>query len=67
MARVGGINFASTIWTQIRMAKEKDPEAVDRLLKQYRAPIFNYLRNHGFSQEDADDLVQDCLERAWGR
>jgi RNA polymerase sigma factor (sigma-70 family) len=61
MARVGGINFASTIWTQIRMAKEKDPEAVDRLLKQYRAPIFNYLRNHGFSQEDADDLVQESL------
>jgi RNA polymerase sigma factor (sigma-70 family) len=60
---VKGVHFASTIWTQIRQAKERDPEALNRLLSSYRAPIFNYLQNHGFSKEDSDDLVQEALLR----
>lgn len=40
------------------------PDA-DHLLHSYRAPIYAYIRRKGFSAEEADDLTQETLIRAF--
>ena len=63
-----GAAFASTNWSMVLLAHD-DPGAMDRLMRQYLAPIYAYVRRTGRTPDQAADLTQDfvatvVLERA---
>jgi RNA polymerase sigma-70 factor (ECF subfamily) len=69
--------FATTRWSLILSAADsenggqKARAALDELCRTYWRPIFSFVRRHGYSMEDAQDLTQDffamMLERNWLR
>jgi RNA polymerase sigma-70 factor (ECF subfamily) len=50
--------FATTRWTMVRAAGASADEALESLCAAYWFPIYAYVRRHGFSREDAEDLTQ---------
>ena len=50
--------FATTRWTIVRAAGEAAGEALETLCSAYWFPLYAYVRRHGFSKEDAEDLTQ---------
>ena len=54
--------FATTRWTIIRAAgrgaSPSADEALESLCAAYWFPLYAYVRRHGFSKEDAEDLTQ---------
>lgn len=50
--------FATTRWTLVRAAGESAGEALEALCSAYWFPLYAYVRRHGFSKEDAEDLTQ---------
>ena len=50
--------FATTRWTVVRAAGESAGEALEDLCTAYWFPLYAYVRRHGFSKEDAEDLTQ---------
>lgn len=54
--------FATTRWTMVRAAGQDASPAVDEALETlcaaYWFPLYAYVRRHGFSKEDAEDLTQ---------
>lgn len=54
--------FATTRWTMVRAAGLDASPAVDEALETlcaaYWFPLYAYVRRHGFSKEDAEDLTQ---------
>ncbi|HSP42440.1 MAG TPA: sigma-70 family RNA polymerase sigma factor [Luteolibacter sp.] len=50
--------FATTRWTMVRAAGESAGEALETLCSVYWFPLYAYVRRHGFSKEDAEDLTQ---------
>ena len=50
--------FATTRWTMVRAAGESAGEALETLCSAYWFPLYAYVRRHGFSKEDAEDLTQ---------
>ncbi len=50
--------FATTRWTVVRAAGESAAEALEALCAAYWFPLYAYVRRHGFSKEDAEDLTQ---------
>jgi RNA polymerase sigma-70 factor (ECF subfamily) len=50
--------FATTHWTMVRAAGESASEALEALCSAYWFPLYAYVRRHGFSKEDAEDLTQ---------
>jgi RNA polymerase sigma factor (sigma-70 family) len=50
--------FATTRWTIVRSAGEASGEALEALCTAYWYPLYAYVRRHGFSKEDAEDLTQ---------
>jgi len=66
MAAMGEfVHFESTVWTVIEGAKRRDPAAVERMISDYTAPLLGFIRNRGFSPEDAEDLLQEVLVRIY--
>jgi RNA polymerase sigma-70 factor (ECF subfamily) len=63
--------FATTRWSLILDARQADTsrDALEEICRAYRAPVLAYVRRHGYSQADAEDLTQDFfarfLERRW--
>jgi RNA polymerase sigma factor (sigma-70 family) len=59
--RAGDI-FATTHWTVVLAAgRRSTPEsdrALEELCRSYWYPLYAYVRHHGHSKEDAEDLVQ---------
>ena len=55
--------FPTTVWTTIRQAGGRDPEALEDFAARYRAPVLGYLRGRGFAVNDADDICQDVFVR----
>jgi RNA polymerase sigma-70 factor (ECF subfamily) len=57
--------FATTRWSIIAAAADRDaPEsrgALEALCAAYWYPLYGYIRRHGFSSEQAEDLTQDFL------
>lgn len=51
-------SFATTRWTVVRAAGESAAEALETLCSAYWFPLYAYVRRHGFSKEDAEDLTQ---------
>lgn len=50
--------FATTRWTMVRAAGAAADDALESLCTAYWFPIYAYVRRHGFSKEDAEDLTQ---------
>ena len=50
--------FATTRWTMVRAAGESAGAALEDLCTAYWFPLYAYVRRHGFSKEDAEDLTQ---------
>ncbi len=42
-------------------------ESLSELLRRYRAPVYAWIRHHGFGRPDAEDLTQETLVRACSR
>jgi RNA polymerase sigma-70 factor (ECF subfamily) len=59
--------FATTRWTVVLAAGRKStPQAdlaLDELCRTYWYPLYAYVRRHGHSHEDAEDLVQAFFAR----
>jgi RNA polymerase sigma-70 factor (ECF subfamily) len=50
--------FATTRWTMVRAAGASSANALEALCSAYWFPLYAYVRRHGFSKEDAEDLTQ---------
>lgn len=50
--------FATTRWTTVRAAGASAAEALETLCSVYWFPLYSYVRRHGFSKEDAEDMTQ---------
>lgn len=50
--------FATTRWTMVRAAGASADDALETLCTAYWFPLYTYVRRHGFSKEDAEDLTQ---------
>lgn len=50
--------FATTRWTMVRAAGASADDALESLCAAYWFPLYAYVRRHGFSREDAEDLTQ---------
>jgi len=63
--------FATTRWSLILDARQAETSrsALEEICRAYRAPVLAYVRRHGYSPADAEDLTQDFfarfLERRW--
>ena len=63
--------FATTRWSLILDARHADTSrgALEEICRAYRAPVLAYVRRHGYSRADAEDLTQEFfahfLERRW--
>ncbi|MBL7187000.1 MAG: hypothetical protein ISS70_11830 [Phycisphaerae bacterium] len=54
--------FLTTQWSlieNIKAGQDRDKILIDFLLRQYWKPVYCYLRQKGFNNEDAKDLTQD--------
>ena len=69
---VGGAQFATTPWSVVLAVGQGDSPAaaaaMEILCRTYWYPAYAYVRRHGASPEDAQDLTQDfflhVLERS---
>jgi RNA polymerase sigma-70 factor (ECF subfamily) len=65
-AATGGI-FATTHWTVVLAAGRGDSRdadmALEELCRTYWYPLYAYVRRHGHSREDAEDLTQSFFAR----
>lgn len=63
--------FATTRWTVVLTAGRKSSPDSDRALAElcqtYWYPLYAYVRRHGHSKEEAEDLVQAFFERFLAR
>ena len=50
--------FATTRWTMVRAAVASGVDALESLCTAYWFPLYAYVRRHGYSKEDAEDLTQ---------
>ncbi len=57
------IYFKTTRNSLILRAVDGNNQALNELAELYRPPILNFIRQHGFGDEDAEDLVQNTLMR----
>ena len=58
------VKFATTRWSLVASASEPletRQKALEELCKIYWPPLYAYLRQHGYSQVDAQDLTQSFL------
>ncbi|MBI2932246.1 MAG: RNA polymerase sigma factor [Planctomycetes bacterium] len=63
---MAAMEFPTTLWTTIRNAGRQDPPAANRVVQRYRPAVVGFLRQHGFSEADSEDLAQDVLLRLFG-
>ena len=54
------VRFPTTFWSTIL---DRPDRARQELFTRYRTPVFNFIRNHGFGESDADDLTQEVFLR----
>jgi DNA-directed RNA polymerase specialized sigma24 family protein len=55
--------FSTTRWTVVRAAGASAADALESLCTAYWFPLYAYVRRHGFSKEDAEDLTQAFLAK----
>lgn len=59
------MRFATTRWSLIFAARNpgKAHCALEEICQAYRAPVLAYVRRHGYSRSDAEDLTQEFFAR----
>jgi RNA polymerase sigma factor (sigma-70 family) len=60
-AQDGAVAFATTHWSVVLEAQSESPaaqEALEKLCRTYWWPIYGFVRRHGYSPEEAQDLTQ---------
>jgi RNA polymerase sigma factor (sigma-70 family) len=60
-AQDGAVAFATTHWSVVLEAQSESPaaqEALEKLCRAYWWPIYGFVRRHGYSPEEAQDLTQ---------
>lgn len=62
----GSLTSGSTSSGLIRRAKERDPEAWERLVDLYGPLVFYWCRRNGLAPPDAADVVQDVFAAVCG-
>ena len=59
--------FVTTHWSVVLSAQARDPgrstQALEALCRTYWYPLYVYVRRHGYSPEDAQDLTQEFFAR----
>lgn len=60
---MSGDPFHTTMWTRILEAQRGQADAVQVFVEGYRAPLLRWVRGHGFTEADAEDLVQEVFLR----
>jgi RNA polymerase sigma-70 factor (ECF subfamily) len=57
--------FTTTHWSVVLAAKsgESTTEALEKLCRTYRPPLYAFIRREGYGEEDAQDLTQEFLSR----
>jgi RNA polymerase sigma-70 factor (ECF subfamily) len=59
--------FTTTHWSQVLSARDpgspQAAEALEKLCRTYRGPLYSYIRRENYSPEDAEDLTQSFLAR----
>src|SRR3954464_12821425 len=67
MTRATGEIFATTRWTVVLAAGGRGTPQADvapeELCRTYWYPLYGYVRRHGHSREDAEDLTQGFFAR----
>ena len=67
----GPVLFATTHWSVVRAAGQHDSpqaaEALEKLCRTYWYPLYAYVRQRGYSPEDAEDLTQGFFARLLGK
>ncbi len=62
-----GMGFQTTHWSVVLAAREKDPavarEALASLCETYWYPLYAFIRRHGESPHEAEDLTQEFFYR----
>jgi RNA polymerase sigma factor (sigma-70 family) len=62
-----GAQFTTTHWSVVMTAGQRDlpqaAEALEKLCRAYWYPLYAYVRRHGHSPEDAEDLTQQFFAR----
>ena len=65
--QIADAGFVTTRWTHVLAAgRESSPQAdvaLEELCRVYWYPLYAYVRRHGHSKEDAEDLTQTFFER----
>ncbi|TAG09317.1 MAG: sigma-70 family RNA polymerase sigma factor [Verrucomicrobia bacterium] len=59
--------FATTRWTMVRAAGASAGDALESLCVAYWYPLYAYVRRHGYSKEDAEDLTQAFFAKLLAR
>jgi RNA polymerase sigma-70 factor, ECF subfamily len=54
------VRFPTTFWSTLI---DRPDRARQELFTRYRTPVFNYVVNQGYGEEDADDLTQEVFLR----
>jgi DNA-directed RNA polymerase specialized sigma24 family protein len=57
----GGVAFATTHWSVVITAQGESPaarEALEKLCRTYWRPLYAFVRQQGYSHEEAEDLTQ---------
>ncbi len=57
------VRMPKTVWNQIAVAVKNGGASLDDLLRKYRPPVYNFIRNMGCEPEDAEDLTQEVFLR----
>lgn len=58
------MRFATTRWSLILDARQQGSKvALEAICRDYRAPVLAYVRRHGYSLADAEDLTQEFFAR----
>ncbi|HJX82119.1 MAG TPA: sigma-70 family RNA polymerase sigma factor [Candidatus Udaeobacter sp.] len=60
-AQDGAVAFATTHWSVVLTAQGRSPaadEALEKLCRTYWWPLYGFVRRHGYSPEEAQDLTQ---------
>jgi RNA polymerase sigma-70 factor (ECF subfamily) len=57
------VRFESTLWSRISLVKRRDAAAVNQFVQQYRTPVLRFVKNLGFAEADAEDIVQEVFLR----
>src|SRR5438128_916328 len=59
--------FTTTHWSVVLVAAQSSSPAaqaaLEQLCRSYWYPLYAYVRRHGYSPEDAEDLTQSFFER----